>query len=428
MSRVPFAVSATGWPCLAVGAQRRGGARSHREHFSRWLAAVLMLAMLGFAREAFAQSWSLTGSINTARIYDTATLLPNGQALVAGGANSSDNYISSAELYNPASGTWSLTGSLNFDRAYHTATLLPNGQVLAAGGFGFVDGSPAIAIPSSAELYNPATGTWSVTGMLNVARYWHTATLLSNGQVLVAGGFGISGDVLSSAELYDPAAGTWSVTGSLNFARVWSTMTLLPNGQVLVAGGAGPLSSAELYNPATGTWSITGSLNVAREGDTATLLTNGQVLVAGGGGASDNALTSAELYNPVTGTWSVTGSLNFDNDTATLLTNGQVLVTAGGGTSAELYNPATGTWSLTASLNVARDNDTATLLSNGQVLVASGVGSSDNFLSSAELYNATTPVAAPALPPWATLLLTVGLLAIAGQGLQRQGVGRAHGL
>jgi len=178
MSRVPFAVSATGWPCLAVGAQRRGGARSHREHFSRWLAAVLMLAMLGFAREAFAQSWSLTGSINTARIYDTATLLPNGQALVAGGANSSDNYISSAELYNPASGTWSLTGSLNFDRAYHTATLLPNGQVLAAGGFGFVDGSPAIAIPSSAELYNPATGTWSVTGMLNVARYWHTATLL----------------------------------------------------------------------------------------------------------------------------------------------------------------------------------------------------------------------------------------------------------
>ena len=117
----------------------------------------------------------------------TATLLPNGKVLVAGGYNS--GYLTSAELYDPASGSWSATGSLNTARQAHTATLLPNGKVLVAGGD---NGSGYL---TSAELYDPASGSWSATGSLNTARYFHTATLLPNGKVLVAGGLNGSGNL-----------------------------------------------------------------------------------------------------------------------------------------------------------------------------------------------------------------------------------------
>jgi hypothetical protein len=189
--------------------------------------------------------WSFTGSLNTARFDHTATLLPNGMVLVAAGFTGMSTPSAAAELYDPSSRTWTATGSLNTARFDHTTTLLPNGMVLVAGGFG---GN----VLASAELYDPASGTWTATGSLNTARVSHTATSLPNGMVLVAGGYDNSNPrrfiYLASAELYDPASGAWTATGSLNTARYAHTATLLLNGMVLVAGGSGShgtLASAE---------------------------------------------------------------------------------------------------------------------------------------------------------------------------------------
>ncbi|OLD25761.1 MAG: hypothetical protein AUJ04_07145 [Acidobacteria bacterium 13_1_40CM_3_55_6] len=324
-------------------------------------AVILISGPTRFASaQAVAPSWSYTGNLNTARFNVPATLLPSGKVLVAGGGYDRP-YTGdmTAELYDSATGSWSGTGSAKEDRAdqylgffNHTATLLPNGKVLVAGG-SQNDGSF-----NTSELYDPATGTWSFTGTLNTARESHTATLLPNGKVLIAAGFDYDYNSLNTAELYDPATGTWSRTGSLNMSRVYHTATLLLNGKVLVEGGvdenilrpSAPVDSAELYDPATGTWSTTGSLNTARLAHTATLLSNGKVLVAAGYGPnSPNGLNSAELYDPATGTWTRTGDLNTERDsrTATLLPSGKVLLV--GNDIAELYDPATGTWGITAS-------------------------------------------------------------------------------
>jgi N-acetylneuraminic acid mutarotase len=335
-----------------------------------------------------AGEWQATDAMNEGRFRHTATLLQDGRVLVAAGNRK--QALSSAELYDPSSGSWAPTGRLGQNRQAHTATLLANGRVLVAGGFA-TGGGKAL---NSAELFDPATGSWSATGSMSQARDSHTATLLPDGRVLVAGGEGQGSSLggLASAEIYDPASGTWTQTGSLGQAREQHTATLLPNGKVLVAGGEAPggasLASAELYDPATGTWSPTGSMNQARNAYAAAQLTDGKVLAAGGTDGT-NALASAEIYDPATGTWSLTGSLQQARDfhTATLV-NGRVLVA--GGTDgndlffSELFDPASGTWTQTGSLEQAREQHTATLLPDGTVLVAGGIGR--GILSYAELF------------------------------------------
>ncbi|MBA3357411.1 MAG: hypothetical protein H0U18_16025 [Pyrinomonadaceae bacterium] len=347
-------------------------------------------------------SWTFTGTLNTARSGHTATVLTNGKVLVVGGVTTG-GFLDTAELYDPATGTWSTAGRLRAGRYLHTATLLPNGKVLVSGGITST-APPEFGVTTSAELYDPATGTWSATGNLNTARFWYTATLVANGKVLVVGGAN-NPLVLDSAELYDPATGAWTVTGNLNAARYGHTATLLQNGNVLVTGGSNDgdlsstLASAELYDPAIGTWSNTANLNRSRALHTATLLPDGKVLVAGGYDSPPVSLNGAELYDPATGTWSNTRNLIAarDSHTATLLPNGQVLVAGGDDwnapsrpatlNSAELYDPATGVWSNTAQINTARYSHTAALLQNGKVLVAGGFNNTNGTLNSAELYD-----------------------------------------
>jgi WD40 repeat protein len=229
-------------------------------------------------------------------------LLPNGKVLVAGGANvTSFIGLRGAELYDPASGTWTATGSMLTERCAFTLTLLPNGKVMAAGGFGTND------VVSTAELYDPATGQWTSTGSLHEPRGTHTATRLPDGKVLVAGGTGVSraansDPTLAGAEIYDPASGTWTSTGSMRLPRGGHTATQLPGGKVLVTGGVSYFgaafpTSAELYDPAAGTWSPTLPLVSGRRDFIAALLPNGKVLVAGGFNSSDTGPTT-ELFDP----------------------------------------------------------------------------------------------------------------------------------
>jgi hypothetical protein len=329
--------------------------------------------------------WTPTGSLKVARTAHTATPLPSGKVLVAGGYNLSGT-LKSAELYDPATGTWSTTGNLQAGRTGHTAVLLPSGKVLVMGGLG-----PS-GLLKSAEVYNPATGTWNATGNLKTARAGHTAALMSDGKVLVAGGLGLLG-ILKSAELYDPATGTWSATGNMVVARTSHSMSFLTDGQVLVAGGlgnSGLLKGAERYNPVTAKWTATGSLGTASALHTATRLADGRVLLAGGLGTT-GSLGRTERYDPSAGTWTPVGGLAVARSlhTATALPDGRVLVAGGlGGNlqslkSAELFDPASAQWSATASLGTARDRHSATLLPSGQVLAAGGGGAG---LASAELF------------------------------------------
>jgi hypothetical protein len=337
-------------------------------------------------------TWTATNSMNTVRGNHTATLLPNGQVLVAGGWNGdiSNIGIASAELYDPSTGVWTTTNAMNTARQNHTATLLPNGQVLIAGG------ASNSGATNSAELFNPTNGTWMAITSMAINRENQTASLLANGQVLVTGGY--KGSSLSSTEIYDPVSGKWLTNAVLNTARQAHTAVLLANGKVLVAGGSGNssvISSVEVFdpaiNPATGTWTTTGPLNIARANHTATLLTNGQVLVSGGG------VNIAELYDPIAGTWTNTGSMNSSRyyDTTTLLASGKVLAVGGYNSSyvavAELYDPVSGTWTNTGAMNVPREYHTSTLLPNGKVLAAGGQTKS-GLTNSAELYDPATEI------------------------------------
>ncbi len=351
-----------------------------------------------------------TGDSGIARQSPTATLLANGTVLVAGGqVDQGPAATAQAELYNPSNGSFTQTVSattatvttMTTQRLGHTATLLNNGTVLIVGGQQLT--ADGVFYLNTAEIYDPVSGSFkSTTGSLATPRASHTATLLADGTVLIAGG--ISGNtLLSSAELYDPVAKTFTTVGPMNFARYTHTATLLANGKVLVATGLD--ATAQLYDPVLKTFSNTGGLNVGRQNPSATLLPNGQVLIAGGLINGAAGIKTAELYDPVAGSFSFTGDLNAARgaQTATLLTDGTVLIAGGFDVgvnpdilaSAEIYNPSFTTFTNTGGLTGNRWLNTATLLNDGSVLIAGGFGPNGNgnsFLATADRYFSTAPL------------------------------------
>ena len=232
-------------------------------------------------------------------------------------------------------------------------------------------------------------GHLALTGNTVVERFAHTATLLNNGKVLVAGGMSRNGVWLDSAEIYDPVRGRFTLAGKLHSQRAGATATLLPNGSVLVAGGddgsGKSLASAEIYNPATGAFSATGNMTSPRAQAAAVLLKTGKVLVTGGGALGDDAqLLSAELYDPATGRFTPTGNMHQRRNyfTATVLKDGRVFVAGGmsGGeypyhkveATAEIYDPITERFTETGSMDFPRFKQGAALLPDGRVLIAGG--------------------------------------------------------
>jgi hypothetical protein len=343
------------------------------------------IAVNGFGRGPF--SWTPTGSLKVGRDGATATLLDNGEVLVAGGEDAvTQGSLSDAELYDPSTGTFSETGALNTGRGFAAAALLANGEVLVAGG---ISNLPSAL--SSAELYDPTTQSWSSTTPMNAGGVKLTATKLASGDVLVTG-FGSS-----PPEVYDPVHATWTDTGPLPVLDEDATATLLGNGDVLAAGGT--TTAAALYDPGTNSWSATGAMKAAQEGPTATLLGNGKVVVAGGEDPRQfTPLKTSEEYSPAAGTWSLTpGQLQVprDGQAAVELAGGNALVVGGCSevcdsrqltATTEEFDASVGYWFSAGSMIQARVDPSATLLGDGDVLVAGGNDFCCNFFASTDLF------------------------------------------
>lgn len=309
-------------------------------------------------------------SMSIPRACHSATLLPGGKVLIAGGMRRDNVLTASAELFDPRTGAFVPTGSMTIERVCHTATLLPSGKVLIAAGFD----------ADTAELYAPNTGTFARTGSMSHRRDGARATLLNNGKVLITGGY--DKEMLSSAELYDPETGTFGMTGPMNEARTAHTAALLPDGRVLIAGGGANdtvLESAEIYDPNTGQFTPTGKMVAARHKHAAISLPDGNVLITGGADTRDwrGRYTSAEIYDAKSGKFTSTSSMSTSRfkfqEAALLLLNGKPFL-AGGGKSIEIYDPAASKFLIASNeqLDAARFYSAATLLADGSVLITGG--------------------------------------------------------
>lgn len=320
-----------------------------------------------------------TGSMAVPRAVHTATLLPTGRVLVAGGCATTgcdvDDRSATAELYDPASGAFGPTGSMATRRDGQTATLLPNGRVVLAGGWG------RGGVLASAELFDPATGTFTPTGSMTGPRGGATATLLADGRVLVAGGEDDQRP-LATAELYDPRTGSFAPTGHLTTPRMAHAAAPLPDGRVLIAGGSvAPgviLATAEIYDPATGTFTPTGAMAVPRHKLAAATLVDGRVLVVGGSDDRDagGRYATVEVFDLRRGSFAAAGSMATQRykltDAVVRLPSGRVLV-AGDGAQAEVFEPAADAFHPTAGgVDTGRRFATATVLPNGDALIVGG--------------------------------------------------------
>ena len=388
--------------------------------------AVPLLGPVLTAGPASAQAaggFVATSPLTTASSHATATLLGDGEVLVAGGQDASGNPLGSAELYSPATSLWTVTTTMPVAVTDATATLLADGEVLVAGG---LTGSAGALVPTAAsQLYDPFTGQWSTTGALLQATFDASAALSASGEVLYAGGLpstSTTASAVQAAELYDPTTGAWSLTSSLPTGVAGAQVAALTGGEVLVAGGeTGPsgatVDAAEVYQPSSSTWSAVGPMTAGVAYGAAATLSGGEVLVAGGETTPTGAITATtQIFDPATSSWQSGGSLPASSygATAALLRSGEVLyvggltgVTGGPSAAAELYDPSTGAWSTTGPLLVAEGFGTTTALGNGDVLVAGGQAATGPT-AEAELYEPTSTTGAPTITSPSTFDVVAG--------------------
>jgi len=335
-----------------------------------------------------AGSIASVGQMLEPRSGHSATLLPDGKVLIAGGMRRNQDFYKSAELFDPATGKFQPTGEMSFRRVGHIAVLLPSGRVLIAGGWVGYGGT------DSAELYDPATGKFAAIGKMTVRRGGPSATLLTNGDVLIVGGEERDNESLASAEIFRVKTLSFEPTGLMHHARISHTATLLNDGRVLIAGGyAGSVSSsAELYDPKTGTFAETGSLSIARCKHTAGLLPDGRVLIAGGSDERgwSGSLNTAEIYDPHSGKFTATAPMNDSRfklpDEAVRLVSGRLLI-AGGSRDVEVFDPATGKFVLVAGqLDQPWHFMSETKLGDGSVLLAGGYPNGDQGTAEAWIF------------------------------------------
>jgi hypothetical protein len=318
--------------------------------------------------------------MSTGRAAHTATLLPDGRVLLAGGFGSGEQALASAELYDPKTNTFIVLVPMSVARQSHTATLLPDGKVLLVGGFN--DGYLA-----DAEIFDPQTGLFSPTGTMTTARSGHVSILLDSGKVLLTGGVGNGWTFLASSEIYDPATGQFSSSAEMAEPRESHTATRLLDGRVLITGGhqgrrsaVTIYASAEIYDPVRDRFTEAGIMGIVRHKHDATLLADGRVFISGGADArdADGAYRSTEIYDPGQMTFTAGPTMQAarykHTGTSILLPSGSVLL-VGGARLIEVFNPLLESIDpLSNSVGASRFFATATLLFSGEIIFAGGYG------------------------------------------------------
>ncbi|MFE5590312.1 Kelch repeat-containing protein [Streptomyces sp. NPDC056549] len=382
------------------------------------------------ARQTTPGHWSPAGEMPFAGFWaqpaDAAVLLTDGRVLLAGGEDGRRVPTDVTTLFDPAAGTWSASGALWTGRRLHSTTRLADGRVLVTGGIGEPPGPvPATAL-GSCEVYDPGSGTWTATGPLREPRFSHSATLLPDGRVLVAGGGAIrSADThrtLRSAEAYDPGTGTWTPVRPMTDARFGHPAVRFDDGRILMVGGIlavgrgshTALAHCELYDPVADRWTPTAGLATARKSHQATLLPGNEVLVTGGDmqGFKDEDWTydpysqwTTERYDPASDRWTADGQMPWgrSHHRAVRLASGDVLVLGGtddasmavGYPNATLYDAVGRTWSAEIPMVRGRWAPAAIGLDDGRVLVMGGLDESgpaaplpgeDQVTATAEIY------------------------------------------
>jgi WD40 repeat protein len=337
---------------------------------------------------------SSAANMSVARAGHTATLLPDGKVLIAGGCivnGCEDRLTRTVEVFDPFKNTFSSTSELAVARVGHAAVLLDSGKVLIVGGWAGEDAT------RKTELYDPNTRQFAMSGEMNEPRDGFTATRLNDGRVLIAGGYRGSIQRLSSAELYDPQRGTFTLTGRMGMPRMSHSATLLPDGRVLLAGGTRAkgdvLSSAEIFDPSTGSFQTIPGLKTARHKQAAISLNDGRILMLGGADANEfnGQFSSTETFNPKSGQFVSSASMGAARfkipDAIARLANGEVFV-AGSDRQAEIFDPTKNSFRTVAGeLDAERAFSTVTLLQDGRVLIAGGYDPNIRVTNRTWLYN-----------------------------------------